>query len=189
MRGAYLAAQGVSPNEICDRLNITKKVYNKISRTAEFIQIYNELLQDFKLNSCADLATMFVKDGMKSFKRLQELRDQGNDLRVSLGATKEILDRALPKIEQKEVREVKLHFTSEDMGQLRDTMAGIREHLSGPIPVMESSREAEAKALGGRAIIPPLLPVDPQAPPVPSLSIDEAMEICRADRLADEEAA
>ena len=87
---AWMVAVGRKPQEIAKTLGISEKIVERAMGSPPFQAFRRQTQAEIKERLLADVVQKLAAEAMPTLNRLIELRDQPRDLKVSLGASREL---------------------------------------------------------------------------------------------------
>jgi len=123
-RVAFLLAIGRPPTEAGRAVGYGKKRLSNLHLNPTFVALIEQYRQEFFTQTAHTLNERLLADAPTTLKRLQELRDQRDDLKVALGASAHLFDRQVPKrTHHDEERTVRIIFSAEERAACKEIEA------------------------------------------------------------------
>lgn len=144
-RAALLVSLGADAPQVAVALSLTPEFAEELC-SLPAVKREAEELGAMRLPALPfDLERSLAADARRTFEHMQYLRDQPVDLKVSLGAAKELFDRQAPKRTANDgEKHYHLHLSRMDMTEMR----GVVEE------VLPGGAQAVIEVFGGRATEP-----------------------------------
>jgi hypothetical protein len=133
---AWMAAIGLRAPEIARRLGMRESTVRTLQTSPLFQTLVRDVQRQIETRLLDDVVERLVAEAPATLARLVELRDQGKDLRVALGAANSIADRIQPlskKVRVEEERSVRVLMTH-DVERLLNVIEEVAEAEGRPIP-------------------------------------------------------
>jgi hypothetical protein len=122
----WMLAVGRKPREITETLGISEKTVQVVMGSPLFQAFVRQTQAEIKERLLADVIEKLSAEAMPTLERLIALRDQGRDLKVALGASRELFARHVPaKVHVEEERTLRV-LLAEDVEPLLEAMAEAR---------------------------------------------------------------
>ena len=154
-RIAALAALRLPLDDIAQEVGLTVRTVQRTISRPEILDLIETFRKQMSSASSGDVLKDLEADTVNSFHRLRELRDQDDDRKVALGATRELWDRQVPKrtthdethitkiiIERRDLDRMRL--VREEMKQITD--AAYEEVHGTPAPDHAASESGDSIA-------------------------------------------
>jgi hypothetical protein len=120
---AWMLAVGRKPREIAEALAVSEKIVERAMASPLCQDLIRQAQAEIKERLLADVIEKLAAEAMPTLRRLVELRDQGRDLKVALGASRELFARHVPaKTQVEEERTFKILF-AHDVEPLLEAIA------------------------------------------------------------------
>src|SRR5262245_36042435 len=108
---AWMLAVGRKPREIAEALAVSEKIVERAIVTPAFQAFLHQTQAEIKERLLAEVVEKLAAEAMPTLERLIQLRDQGRDLKVALGASRELFARHVPaKTQVEEERKIRILF-------------------------------------------------------------------------------
>jgi hypothetical protein len=176
-----MLAVGRRPREVAESLGVSEKVVQTAMASPLFHEFVRQTQAEIKERLLADVVEKLAAEAMPTLLRLIELRDQGRDLKVALGASRELFARHVPaktQVEEQRTLRVLLGHDVEDVFQAIAESRGetyVRLHdraipaVAEPVEAEDAdfvddeaaAAEPEPAPRRPRRVIPAAVPLDP----------------------------
>lgn len=114
-RLALLAAAGHTNVEIAAQIGMSDVRVGTLLKDTQIHGLVEQYRKQFFDRAALNLEQQIAGDGINTFTRLKELRDQKRDLKVALGASNTLFDRQAPKRTlHQEDRVIRFEFTQKE---------------------------------------------------------------------------